>query len=146
MTTYPASEVDPLIQDLTSQLEAALLVAQDATEKLAAVRAEQKVMLEKVAALKPQPFSLDPKAIDQALDYLEDDLSILLPGGREKIAADLTADPNAALRLLTRVTTLSAAAPQQGVGLPKSASALNSASGDSESDPDGWNFVVKHGA
>ena len=40
MTTYPASEVDPLIQDLTSQLEAALLVAQDATEKLAAVRAE----------------------------------------------------------------------------------------------------------
>ena len=144
MTTYPASEVDPLIQDLTSQLEAALLVAQDATEKLAAVRAEQKVMLEKVAALKPQPFSLDPKAIDQALGQLED-MQILV-GGREKIAADLTADPNNALKLLSRVVNLSAAAPQQGVGLPKSASALNSASGDSESDPDGWNFVVKHGA
>lgn len=145
MNTYPAAEVDPLIQDLTSQLEAALLVAQDATEKLAAVRAEQKVMLEKVASLKPQTLSLDPTLIDQALGTLED-LAIMDPRGREKIAADLTADPNNALRLLERVVNLSAEAPQQGRGVPKNASAFNSASGESESDPDGWNFVVKHGA
>lgn len=147
MTTYPAHEVDPLIQDLTSQLEAALVVAQDATNKLAAVRAEQKVMLEKVASLKPQTLSLDPAAIDQALGHLED-MQILV-GGREKIAADLTADPNAALRLLTRVATLSAAAPEQGVGLPKSASAFNTPTADAKPEgwaDDGWDLVAKHGA
>jgi len=128
-----------------SQLEAALLVAQDATEKLAAVRAEQKVMLEKVASLRPQTISLDPVQIDQALGTLED-LAILQPSGREKIAADLTADPNNALRLLSRVVTLSAEAPQQGRGLPKSASGFNAPTSSSDSDPDGWNFVVKHGA
>lgn len=124
--------------------KAALLVAKSATDKLAAFEAERKVMLEKVANLRPQVLSLDPTLIDKALGQLED--MQILTGGREKIAADLTADPNNALRLLSRVATLSVEAPQQGVGVPKTASAFNNANQESESDPDGWNFVAKHGA
>lgn len=102
-------------------------------------------MLEKVAALRPQTLSLDPTLIDRALGQLED-LQILV-GGREKIAADLTADPNNALRLLTRVATLSAEAPQQGQGVPKSASAFNQRpDATDEFVEDGWDLVLKHGA
>jgi len=75
-----------------------------------------------------------------------EDLGVL-QSGREKIAADLTADPNNALRLLTRVATLSAEAPQPGQGVPKSASAFNTRpDATDEFVEDGWDLVLKHGA
>lgn len=142
--TYAAADVDPLLRDLTSQVESALLIAKAATDKLAAAEADRAVVLQKVANLQATATpSLNPSLIDQTLGTLED-LQILV-GGREKIAADLTADPNNALRLLSRVATLSAEAPQAGVGHPKSASAFNSKPG-SGSDSDGWDLVAKHGA
>lgn len=141
--TYLAADVDPIIQDLTSQVEAALLVAKSATDKLAAAEADRQIVLQKVASLKSSPV-FDPALVDKTLNHLTD-LAILLPGGHEKVAARLLADPNDALRFLSDVLTLSANAPQPGEGVPKSASVFNNGSSQDE-DPDGWGLCIKHGA
>lgn len=142
--TYLAADVDPIIQDLTSQVEAALLVAKSATDKLAAAEADRQIVLQKVANLRSSP-ALDPVLVDSTLNHLTD-LAILLPGGHEKVASDLAADPNNALRFFSRVLTLSANAPQPGEGVPKSASAFNPNPSANDSVEDGWDLVLKHGA
>lgn len=138
--TYNAEEVDPLLNDLFGQVETALGVAEDAHEKLAQLRQLHSVELQKVASnLTPV---LDPALVDSTLETLED-LAILSPEGREKIASDLIGDPNNALRFLTKVLTFSAAAPQEGSGIPKSASEKRTGRG---SDTEDWGSVIHNGA
>lgn len=135
-TTYEAEKVDPIITDLYNQLENALLVAKNATERQLAGEAAHQVELQKVAH---QRVAVDPALVDNVLQTLED-LAIVRPEGREKLAADLSADPNNPLRFLQRVVTISAG-PQEGTGIPKSATAVNT-----EADPDGWDEVITKGA
>ena len=61
--------------------------------------------------------------------------------GREKLATQLMEDPNLALRVVARVTQLSAPSPEMGKGLPKTAAADGKAR---EDDP--WLQVIIHGA
>jgi len=55
------------------------------------------------------------------------------------VAAAVKADPAVALKIASRIATLSAATPSQGAGVAKTASAKASAD---ESDPDGWRDCV----
>jgi len=147
--TYNADEVDALVQDCMQAVTGALEVAEDAHKQAAASdrraaeerqRREtleaQQVTLQRVAAV-----TLDPKLVDETMETLED-LAFLDSRGREKIAGDLTRDPNNALILLSRIAALSADAPQQGKGVPKSASARTIPT----NDPDGWGNVIRNGA
>jgi hypothetical protein len=143
--TYRAEDVDPLIQDLLKQADDALAVAQQAHQQLEQVKAAQEsekgVLLQKIAAFKETSApGLDAGLVDETLETLED-LAIISPGSREKNAAELMEDPNNALRILGRVLTLSAGAPSQGKGHPKSASSQTT-----EEDPDGWTEVIRNGA
>ena len=145
--TYKAEDVDPLLADLYGQVEASLEVAKSATLRLEALEAEHRVTLEKVASMQKSARvalpEINPRVVDETLQQLED-LAIIKPEGREKIASDLASDPNNALRFMSRVLTLSAEAHSEGGGLPKSASTERPAA--AESDPDGWNLVIEHGA
>jgi hypothetical protein len=144
MKTYPAADVDPILADLYSQVESALEVAKSATIRCEQLEAEHRVTLEKVATMQKtatKAMEIDPMVVDETLQQLVD-LSLIKPEGIEKIASDLTADPNNALRLMSRVLTLSAGAHNEGTGIPKSASIKDR----STVDPDGWGLVLEHGA
>ncbi len=141
MLTYPAAEFDQLLQDTWKLAESALAVATNKDAECTRLIAE-KVELEKVAAANKaaatraeKPFAFDASRIDDTLDLLQD-LAILKPEGREKIAAALIADPHNILDLLTKVATSSQLAPEQGRGLAKSASAR--ATANASKDVDGW--------
>jgi hypothetical protein len=139
LATYPAAEVDSLLNDMFGQVQDALGVAARSEEKVATLQHD--IELQKVAAAKP---TLDPVLVDQTLEALED-LQILRAGGREKMASDLVSDPNNALRLLTRVLPLSAEAPQSGSGIPKTASASRSTTIPGE-QPEDWSSILRDGA
>lgn len=148
--TYKAEEVDGIIADLYRQLEGALEVAKSAHLLLASERSSHQVELEKVATTHREELTkaasangLDASLVDETMETLEN-LAILQAGGREKVASELMADPNNALRLVARVATLSAHPSNEGAGIPKSATAKKPDTNDP--DGDGWDKVIEEGA
>lgn len=122
---------------LTERALGACARLEDDNSALRAKTAEQeRVILEKVAAAKNP--GLDPKLIDDTLFALES-MSLADPADHQKLAADLSNDPNAALRLAQRLVTLSVPAHQEGSAIDKSAGVT----GASSVDPDGWHLCIR---
>lgn len=139
---YPAAEAEAIIQEVWQMAEDSLAVAKQATEEAAQLRAD-KVILEKVASERPAEKPFTPQQIDQTLGVLED-LAIITPDTREKLAASLVAEPTGMLKLLEKVAQLSLPAPDSGEGVGKTAS--RKATPTQDEDPDGWGEIVRLGA
>jgi hypothetical protein len=121
---------------LTERALGACARLEDDNSALRAKTAEQeRVILEKVAASKAPV--LDPNLIDATLDALTS-MSLMDPADHQKLAADLSSDPNAALRLAQRLVTLSVPAHQEGSAIDKSAGLTGA-----DVDPDGWHLCVR---
>jgi len=95
---------------------------------------QERVILEKVAAKRP---GLNPELIESTLQSLEA-MSLADPADHQKLAADLSNDPNAALHLAQRLITLSVPAHQEGSAIEKSAGVSGPAV-----DPDGWYLCIR---
>lgn len=142
---YPADQVDAILADLLAGVEAAVETAKSATaarEDLDKKLADTRIELQKVASAGPQAPVLDPGLVDQAVQALVD-CSYLNPDSHKKLASELMADPNRALRLVTHVIQLSASSPEQGQGLSKPAARRGT---DDDFHLDGWDAVITQGA
>ena len=133
MSNYTAETVEPLLAEMLQSVEDALMLAKTASDQLAALKAAEAkpVVLEKVA-------SLPDEDINATLTTLVEN-GFLDPKDSAGVAAAVKADPAVALKIASRIATLSAATPSQGAGVAKTASAKASAD---ESDPDGWRDCV----
>lgn len=136
MSSYPTEEVDSVVDNLATALQATLEELKASKEETALWRKqaeENRVYLDKVASEKQelenkQPFSVN--LIDSTIDKLIS-LNLLGFDQREKFASDLQSKPDEALRLTQKLLlTISAPAHQGGRGIPKSAAAK---SGDDDS-------------
>ncbi len=104
----------------------------------------ESVVLEKVAAADKQ--ILPDADIDSCLDVMVRN-DQLLPTNREKVASALRANPAFALQLAARVSTFSADAHMEGVGLPKDASHdVTTIDDPTQKEKDAWSKVATHGA
>jgi hypothetical protein len=121
---------------LTEQALGAAARLENENSGLRAKNAEQeRVILEKVAATKTPVLS--PDLIEDTLKSLEA-MSLMDPADHQKLASDLSKDPNAALLLAQRLVTLSVPAHQEGSAIEKSAGAT-----DETVDPDGWYLCIR---
>jgi len=142
MAFYPKDEVDQTVDQILGLLEQSLALNKSAAldqAELADLRAKQatsaKVVLQKVAAAP----ALDSNLIDTTLQCLVD-TSFLSRENREKMAAELQKDPNAALKLASRIATLSTPGHEGGHGV-KTASATTTPTTSGE-----WDKVLEEGA
>jgi len=120
---------------LTDRALGACAQLEATNDGLRAKTAEQeRVILEKVAA---SAQALDPALIESTLKSLEA-MSLMDPADHQKLAADLSNNPNAALHLAQRLVTLSVPAHQEGSAIEKSAGTMGTAV-----DPDGWHLCVR---
>lgn len=139
------------VAEICGQLQDALKLAEAKSAALSRAEADNRVLLEKVAAYEAQikqaaaapktPLLSEPviEAIIGAVkkaDYLQ-------PGGDTKIAAVLRADPIGGLTaLVTQLSGLLAPAPAAGEMIEKSASEREGATGEFKP----WALTLAHGA
>lgn len=133
MSSYTKEEVDPLLAAMLLNVEEALTLAKSASDELAALKAAQAkpVVLEKVA-------SIPDADINATLDTLVEN-GFLDTNDAAGVAAAVKADPAVALKIASRIATISAAPASQGAGVAKAASDKPAAS----SDPDGWHECIE---
>ena len=129
MSNYTAETVEPLLAEMLQTVEDALSLAKSAGDELAALKAAQAapVVLEKVA-------SIPDEEINATLDTLQEN-GFLDAKDAAGVAAAVKADPSVALKIASRIATLSAATSSQGAGVAKTASAETSTD---KSKPEGW--------
>ena len=128
MSNYNAETVEPLMAEMLQTVEDALMLAKTASDELAALKAAQAkpVVLEKVA-------SIPDEDINATLDTLVEN-GFLDRNDADGVATAVKADPSVALKIASRIATLSAAPAPQGAGVTKTTEATKV----NERDPDGW--------
>lgn len=128
--TYNVAEINPLIDEMLATVEEAIKAAQTAETNLATVTADrdklanelrekQQVILEKVASdVRHQP---NTELISGVVTSLVD-RGLIKAADAQEFTRELTKSPDGALKLASRLITLSAPAPGTGRGIPKIAS------------------------
>jgi len=137
MSSYTAETVEPLIAEMLQVVEDSLALAKSASDELASLKeahaavlaapAAAPVVLEKVA-------SIPDEEIETTLDTLVNN-GFLDEKDRAGVASAIKDDPGVAMKIASRIATLSVANASQGAGVTKSASAKEAAASN---DPDGW--------
>jgi hypothetical protein len=142
MATYPKAEVDAIMDELLGALENSLTLNKSASAAQAEV-AELRVKLATsgppvvLQQVSTEP-TLDPELLNQTLRDLVD-TAYLHEDDVPKMAATLKKDPNALLKLASRIATLSTPAHESGHGV-KSASTRTPLASDE------WDIVREKGA
>lgn len=125
--TYNAAEINPLIDEMLETVDLAITAAKQASASLEVVTAErdklaadlrqkQTVILEKVASDAQPSATLVADVVTAMIDR-----SLIKAADAQEFTRELTKHPDNALKLASRLITLSAPAPATGSGIPKTA-------------------------
>jgi len=132
--------VMPILDEALELAESALLAQQSEQKKIAAKEQEnatlrqqladqERVILEKVAKQRV----LNPIELDRLFDQFEN-LNILTPKERVKLASHIQRDPNLLLPMFQKAAEMLTKAPGEGSGLDKE----DGSQPGGGKDPDGW--------
>jgi hypothetical protein len=136
-----SAAIVPILDEALGLAEEAILAQQTNQEKIATkdrniadlerqLASQEKVILEKVA----KSQTLNPVDLDRLFDRFED-LHIMTPKERTKLAAHIQRDPNLIFPLFLKAAEMLSGAPAEGGGISK-----DEAFGEREDiiDCDGW--------
>jgi Mg2+ and Co2+ transporter CorA len=135
--------VMPILEEALGLAEAAIMAQQEEQQKIAAkerdivslrqqIADQERVILEKVA----NQQIINPLELERLLDQFED-LHILSPKERVKLAAHVQRNPSLIIPVFQKAADMLSKAPSEGAGIAKEESGI----AKEDEDVDGWGMV-----